>query len=157
MNASEIMRTAIATVPDDTTFLDAVRMLLATKQRALPVVDGNGSIVGIVSESDLVNCVEPDGAAFKSILETMSFLFPDSRDLRLEALTIRDVMTPNPVCIGEEDTVDEIVSVMTDHEIAQVPVVSGSLILGMVTYAELLSCIEHRMLYNSIRDVEHAA
>lgn len=157
MNAVDVMRESIAKVNEDTNFLDAVRILLETNQRALPVVDENDAIVGILSEGDLMNCVEPDAPSFKSILETMGFLFPHAREVRLKSLTVRDLMTPNPVCVGEEDTVDEIVALMTDHEIAQVPVVSEGFILGIVTRAELLAYIERRLRQEDAGEIEHAA
>lgn len=87
----------------------------------------------------------------------MGFLFLGTRDFRLEALTVRDLMTPNPVCVGEEDTIDEVVAVMTDHDIAQVPVVSGSFVVGIVTRTELLSYIERQLRQKDARATEHAA
>jgi CBS domain-containing protein len=55
MLATEVMRSSFAAVKPTTTLIDAVRLLLQTNQRGLPVLDDNGHLVGIVSEGDLLH------------------------------------------------------------------------------------------------------
>ena len=55
MRATDVMRSSFATVKPGTALLDAVRLLLETNQRGLPVVDDNGYLVGIISEGDLLH------------------------------------------------------------------------------------------------------
>lgn len=62
------MRSSIVKISEDRTFLDAVRLLMETSQRALPVVDANDAIIGLVSEGDLINSIEPDPDASASSL-----------------------------------------------------------------------------------------
>jgi len=55
MKAADIMRTWFATVKPSAPLLDAIHLLLETSQRGLPVVDGEGALVGIISEGDFLH------------------------------------------------------------------------------------------------------
>src|SRR6185437_12744324 len=55
MRAVDVMLTSFATVKAGAALIDAVRLLLETNQRGLPVVDDDGDIVGIISEGDLLH------------------------------------------------------------------------------------------------------
>ena len=50
MLATDVMRTWFATVKPNAPLLDAVRLLLETNQRGLPVIDDNGSFVGTLED-----------------------------------------------------------------------------------------------------------
>ena len=55
MLATDVMRTWFATVKPNAPLLDAVRLLLETNQRGLPVIDDNGSLVGVISKGDFLH------------------------------------------------------------------------------------------------------
>ena len=55
MNARDIMSTPVLTVHPDTPLREIARLLLDKGISAVPVVDGNGAPVGIVSEGDLIH------------------------------------------------------------------------------------------------------
>ena len=55
MLATDVMRTWFATVKPNAPLLDAVHLLLETNQRGLPVIDDNGSLVGVISEGDFLH------------------------------------------------------------------------------------------------------
>ena len=52
------MRTPVVSVAPDTRVIDAVRLLLETNQRGLPVIDKAGELVGIISEGDFLHRAE---------------------------------------------------------------------------------------------------
>ena len=51
---------------------------------------------------------------------------------------IRDVMTPNPECVSEKDTVLQVARIMRDQDTGVVPVVDGKKIVGMVTDRDIV-------------------
>ena len=63
MQAKDIMTTSVISVPQDGKIEDAVRLMLYYHVSALPVVDADGSLKGLVSEGDLMRRIrdEPDG------------------------------------------------------------------------------------------------
>ncbi|WP_422272781.1 HPP family protein [Bradyrhizobium sp.] len=52
MNVSDIMRRSFATIRPDAPPLEAADLLLQTNQRGLPVIDREGTLVGVISEGD---------------------------------------------------------------------------------------------------------
>ena len=60
MHASELMTTDVASVPPEATRQEIARLLVARGISAVPVVDSNGTPLGMVSEGDLIRRGEPE-------------------------------------------------------------------------------------------------
>jgi CBS domain-containing protein len=58
MKASDIMTRRVVTVRADASILEAGRLMLESKISGLPVVDGGGRLVGIVTERDFLRRAE---------------------------------------------------------------------------------------------------
>jgi CBS-domain-containing membrane protein len=63
MNVSHVMRRLFATIKPEASLLEAANLFLETNQRGLPVIDGEGTLVGIISEGDCLHWVELDISA----------------------------------------------------------------------------------------------
>lgn len=145
MNASDVMRRSIATVTPTAPLIDAARLLLETNQRALPVLDG-GRLVGIISEGDFLHRVELGiEAPAKGWLQSLFGAGSNSYRARIGALQVALVMTTNPVCIEEEASVDEVVAVMDQRGVSQLPVTCGGILVGLISRAELLAAVERSL------------
>jgi CBS domain-containing protein len=70
MSASDVMRTSVAKVKPATRLIEAARLLLKTNQRALPVADEDGALVGIISEGGL-HRAELDGEPPQNWLDAL--------------------------------------------------------------------------------------
>ena len=154
MKASDVMRAGISTVGPLTPVLEAVRLLLKTNQRALPVVDEVGLLVGIISEGDFLHRAELDvDPARPGWFDALfSGRANDSTQARSKALLVRDLMNASPVCVDEDASLDDVVAAMDARRISQVPVVSQRHVVGLVTRTELLTTVERRLA-----DATHAA
>lgn len=146
MNASDIMRRSIATVSPTAPLIDAARLLLETNQRALPVLD-SGRLVGIISEGDFLHRIELGiEAPAKGWLQSMfGASSSNAYRARIRALQVALVMTKDPVCVEEEASVDEVVAVMDQRGISQLPVTCGGILVGMISRAELLAAVERSL------------
>ena len=51
---------------------------------------------------------------------------------------IRDVMTPNPECVGEKDSIRDVARIMKDQDTGVVPVVEGKKIIGLITDRDIV-------------------
>ena len=127
MNVTDIMRRSFAMIKPDAPLLDAAHLLLETNQRGLPVVDQEGSLVGIISEGDFMHRGELDiGAPAGNWLEELLGVEEDTpARRRMCASLVREVMTHDPVCVEGESALDEVVALMDARHIAQLPVVCG--------------------------------
>ena len=143
MNVSDVMRRSFATIRPDAPLLDAAHLLLETNQRGLPVIDSEGTLVGIISEGDFLHRVEldislPPGNWLEDIL---GFEENTPSRRRMGAGLVRDVMSKDPVFIEDEATLDEVVTLMDARHVAQLPVLCGAAVIGIIGRVELLNAV----------------
>ncbi|MEI7892250.1 MAG: CBS domain-containing protein [Myxococcales bacterium] len=115
-----------ATTPD-TTVREAVDEMCRHKVGALLVKEGEAPI-GIVSERDVLSRVVLEG-----------------RDARLT--TVRDVMTPEVVCVNLTASPAEAMSIMTARRCRHLPVVVERRIVGMLSIGDLVRWASHNQSY----------
>ncbi len=143
MNVSDVMRRSFATIEPGALLLDAAHLLLKTNQRGLPVIDHEGALVGVISEGDFLHRAELDiGPPPGNWLEELLGIeegTPARR--RMRARFVREAMTRDPVCVDDEASLDEVVALMDARHIAQLPVVCGGSVVGVVSRVELLAAV----------------
>ena len=147
MLATNVMRRSFATIRSTTSLLEATRLLLQTNQRALPVLNDGGGLIGILSEGDLLHRdelgVRPPAGNW---LEEIIGIEEDSpaRD-RMRTANVAAIMTPDPFCVDEDATVDAVIAIMDRRKVAQVPVVCAGRVIGIVSRFELLAALERKL------------
>ncbi len=123
---------------------DAIRLMLKHQISGLPVVDDEGALVGILSESDFLHRVEIGTERRRSCW--LGFLFNAER-LASEYIhdhgrTVEDVMTKAPVVTVTELTdLESAAKLMEEHKIKRLPVMRGDRIIGILTRASLIKAI----------------
>jgi CBS domain-containing protein len=127
--------------------VEVARLLLQTNQRGLPVVDKDGILVGIVSEGDLLHREElgvaaPAGNWLEELLGIEEG--GPSRE-RMRTLSVAAIMTKDPVCVDEDATVNDVISVMDQRGVGQVPVISAGRVIGMISRFELMAALEAKL------------
>jgi CBS domain-containing protein len=147
MRASEVMLGSFVTVKPGTALIDAVRLLLQTNQRGLPVVNDGGDLVGIISEGDLLHRdelgVKPHAGNWLEEIIGIEERTP-ARE-RMRSLSVGVIMTPEPVCVDQDAAVDDVIKVMDSREVGQVPVVSAGKVVGIINRFQLISVLERSL------------
>ncbi|WP_316179805.1 MULTISPECIES: CBS domain-containing protein [unclassified Bradyrhizobium] len=143
MNVSDIMRRSVATIKPDALLSEAAHLLMETNQRGLPVVDCEGALVGVISEGDFLHRTELDiSPPPGNWLEELLGIEEDTpARRRMGARLVCETMTRDPVCVDEEASLDEVVALMDARHIAQLPVVCGGSVVGIVSRFELLGAV----------------
>lgn len=143
MNARDLMNGDVVTVTPDTPLRDVARTLLVHRMSAVPVVDDSGTLVGMVSEGDLVGRkrTERETKSEWWLLrlaegETLNTDF--LQHLQSPLAVAREVMSSPVLTVSEETKADEIASLMAEHRIKRLPVVRDGRIVGIVRRADLL-------------------
>lgn len=154
MNVSDIMRRSFRSIEAGASLLEAADLLLETNQRGLPVVDAEGSLLGMISEGDFLRRTEldvdlPRGSWLGKVLGGEK---QDPERRRMCALVVGEVMTRNPVCISDEALVSEVVTLMGTRHIAQLPVVCGDVLVGLVGRVELLGAVASALRAAQVTD-----
>ena len=137
MKISEVMTRNVVTVTCRTPLKEVARQLVRRRVSGLPVVDEDGSVVGVVSEGDIL-AKECDRASGHGSL--LDHLFEvDGGGLKHDARDAGDAMTSPAVTIRPNRTVAEAAATMLDRCVNRLPVVDrdGKLV-GIVTRADLV-------------------
>lgn len=125
------MSREVITVTPDTTVLEAGQILIEKAIRRLPVIE-DGKLVGIVTYGD-VRGARASSATGLDIWE-LSFL--------LSRLTIREIMTPNPVTVSPDDTIGRAAELLLKYMIGGLPVLDhqGKL-AGIITESDIFRLV----------------
>ncbi len=143
MQARDVMTTPVLTVTQDATVQEVARLLLERHISAVPVVDGDGILLGVVSEGDLIRRADAGTERRPSWwLSLVSDPEDDARHwLRSHGRRAGDVMTRNVIVATEDTPVPEIADLLERHRIKRVPVVRDGCVVGIVSRANLLQAL----------------
>ena len=135
MNASDIMTKTVITGRPDTTIKKAAELMSRHRISALPVLDDKGSIIGIVSEGDLMRRVE--GAKDNTRSWWLS-LFSESETsargfVQERGQHLKDIMSTQVSTVTPDTPVGEIARLLGKKHIKRVPVVKDGKLVGVVS------------------------
>jgi CBS domain-containing protein len=140
MLARDVMTTAVVTVLPGTEVREIAALFLERRISAVPVVDAQGQLRGIVSEGDLLNRPEA-GTQHRRSWWLRLFSGPDDQAreyLRVHGRRAEDVMSEKVVTVAEDMPLAKIASLLERHRIKRVPVMRDGKLVGIVSRANLL-------------------
>ncbi len=140
MKAADVMSRNVATVTPDTPITEIAEILLGRHISAVPVVDGAGAVIGIVSEGDLIRRQEIGTDKHPSWwLHLLTAPEDQARDyVKSHGHKASDVMTGKVVSVGPDTPLDEVATLLERHHIKRVPVVDNGKLAGIVSRADLI-------------------
>jgi CBS domain-containing protein len=122
---------------------DAVKLLAEHDVSALPVLDANGNLVGVLSEADLIHRVEigtekhrPWWLEAVTGASTLAEEFAKSHGKK-----VGELMTTSVVAVSEETPLSEIAALFERQRIKRVPVVKDGKLVGIVSRANLIQAL----------------
>lgn len=140
MLAKDVMTTTVLTVTAETDVGEIARTMLDAHISAIPVIGEDGSLLGIVSEGDLMYRVESETRRRPSwwlrLLATPEE--PVERYLKEFGRRARDVMTKEVITVSPDTPLTEIAALLEKYHIKRVPVMDGDKLVGIVSRANLL-------------------
>lgn len=119
--AKDVMNKIVTAAKKKTIGRDLAVKLLSGMYSGLPVVDDNGKVIGVVSEFDLLKVIR-NGKA-------------------LEQVAAEEIMSKNPICVSENTPIEEVIDLMTKHNIIRIPVIRNDVLVGVVSRCDILSSI----------------
>ncbi len=111
--------TSVHAVPPTASVAEVSQQLSARRIGSVLVIDGDGSVQGILSERDVVRALASDGAAALA--------------LEVSRIMTREVATCDP-----DDTIEEVMQSMTSGRFRHVPVVRHGELLGLVSIGDVV-------------------
>lgn len=137
MTIKDVMTTEVVTVQPETPMKEVARLLVEHGISGLPVVDGDGAVVGVVSEADLLaksRGAPPAHGRLASLLDPGGVL----ERVKAEARVAGDAMTSPAITIASYRSIAAAAQEMLDRGINRLPVVAADRLVGIVTRADLV-------------------
>jgi CBS domain-containing protein len=143
LNASEIMTTEVITVKKDTSVKELAQILYERHINGVPVVDDEGSLIGIVCESDLIRMgqklhIPTVVAIFDWVLYLERPKKMEKEIQRINASTVEDLYTKEVVSVDSQTPVEEIATLMTEKKIYTIPVLEQGRLVGIIGKGDLI-------------------
>lgn len=117
MKAREIMTATVISVREDAEVEATARLLARNRISGLPVVNAAGSLVGLVTEYDLIT---------------------------KQGVTVADIMSRSVISVSPDTEVEQIAHLLTNQRIRRVPVLDGDKLVGIVSRSDLVRLIAMR-------------
>ncbi len=143
MKAADIMTRRVVSIAPEASIGDAARLMWKYRISGLPVLDGAGKLVGIVTEADFLRRPETGTERRRPrwlrlltgrVAEATEYVHSHGR-------RVAEVMTHDPIVIHESTPLDEVVDLMERHRVKRLPVMHGRRIVGIVSRANLLHAL----------------
>lgn len=141
MLVREVMTREPVTVAADASVKTALQLLDGHDVTALPVLNGTGTLVGVVSEADLVrDLLRPDPRLRESLTDDESEgLGHDIASAAGKPRRVEEVMTPRAVTVREDTDLALAIELITTTSIKSVPVVDGEgHVIGVVSRRDVV-------------------
>src|SRR6516225_6144851 len=146
MKARDVMTSHVITVGPELDVKAVANTLVANGISAVPVVAIDGSIVGIISEGDLMRRAV-SGAKRSWWLETFSSAEQLMADfVKAHGRKAKDVMTRQVISVSPDTSLQEIANLLEKHGIKRVPVLKDGRLVGIVSRANLVQALASRGL-----------
>src|ERR1700747_625787 len=143
MRAMDVMTTEVITVDENATVREAAKLLAEHGISAVPVVDKDNRVIGMVSEGDLLHRAETGTERRRSWWLGMMGATTQlaGEDLKSHSGRVKDVMTRDVVSVTDTTPVADIAVLLETNRIKRVPVVRDGKLVGIVSRANLVRAL----------------
>jgi CBS domain-containing protein len=143
MQVKDVMTRNVISVEASEPILKAARLMLQNRISGLPVIDATGKLVGIVTEGDFLRRGEIGTQRHRP--KWLEFLVGPGRIaaeyVRASGRRVDEVMTPDPLWITEDDSLEAVVEQMERHRVKRLPVIRHGHMVGIVSRANLMHAL----------------
>jgi len=139
----DVMSQGVVTVQQGTPLHKAAEVMVQHNISSVPIVDVDNRLIGILTESDFLSAlsISEDGA----ILQLFDMIIRRNRAKRKLGTTVDNLMTPNPITIGENDTLHRAIELMDNNRIKRLVVTDDEgHVKGIVSRPDLMKLFSHK-------------
>jgi len=143
----QVMTTDVLSFAPDESVESAARRLSERRLGGGPVVDAEGHVLGLLEDDDLI--VQDAKLHFPTVITVLGAYIelPSSQrhfeeDLRKAVgVTVVDVMDPTAPTCGEDDTLEQVATVMHDRNLSRLPVVRAGKLVGIISRGDVVRAL----------------
>ena len=145
--AKDIMTADVITTTSNQSIKELSELFVKHRINGVPVVDGNGEVIGVVTQGDLIeqqkNLHIPTVIAlFDAVLFMESAKKFEEEAKKLAGKTVDDIYHRNPITVTPSTEVNEVATLMAEKDVHTVPVVSGGKLVGIIGKIDVIKGIE---------------
>jgi CBS domain-containing protein len=143
MRAIDVMVRDVVTVRPDTDVADATKLLAEHDVSALPVLDKDGNLIGMLSEADLIHRADIGTGKHRPWwLEAVTGATTLAEEFaKSHGKKVGEVMTTGVISVTEETPLSEIAALFERKRIKRVPVVKDGKLIGIVSRSNLIQAL----------------
>jgi len=128
MTVAELMQRNVKTVESHASLAEAIVSLADAHISGMPVVDGAGQVIGVLSTTDVLTAeAEVDDAAARQAL--------------FENTAVRDIMTPRPFTIAPSEDIREAARQMLYADVHRIFVAEGGQVVGVISTTDIVRAV----------------
>ena len=128
MKVAELMQTNLQTVRPDASITDATVLLTDSHVTGVPVVDGRGTVLGVLTTTDVLNAAAEMAGS-------------EERERLFEQTTVQEIMTPRPLTITPDTEVKEAAQQMLYLEVHRLFVEDDGRLVGVVSQSDIVRAV----------------
>lgn len=138
MRVREIMTTDVETAGPEDSLKDAAAALVERNISGMPVCDGAGRLLGVVSEGDILFKEHGPRRRRRGVLAWLVDLDDPVALAKASARTVGEAMTAPAITVAPEANVAEAARLMSEHGVNRLPVLRHDELVGIVTRTDLV-------------------
>ncbi len=128
MTVAELMQRNVKTVGSETSIAEAIVSLADAHISGMPVVDGTGRVIGVLSTTDVLAAeAEADD--------------PDTRQTLFENTAVREIMTPRPFTVAANEDLREAARQMLYADVHRLFVAEGDKVVGVISTTDIVRAV----------------
>ncbi len=149
LTVRDIMKTDVITVGPETSVRELADILAEHKISGVPVVDGEGMVVGIVTDSDVIlQDADLHFPYYVQFLDSVIYLesFHNFRERFRKAYgsKVSEIMSSEVITISPDASVHEAATLMADRKVNRLPVTHAHKLVGIVTRGDIVQAIAEK-------------
>ena len=143
LHAKDIMTRKVITVQGDLPVQDLARILYENKISGVPVVNGSGQVMGVVTESDLID--QNKRIHIPTVVAILDAYIPIENPLKTEkelkkmaATTVAHICSRQLVTVTPDTPLDAIATLMAEQKVHTLPVMEGNRLVGIIGKSDII-------------------
>ena len=143
LTAGDVMTRDVITVIKETTIRELAELFARHRISSAPVVDDNGNMIGIVTETDLIE--QDKSLHIPTVISLFDWVIYLESDKKFEkelkkmtGQTVGDIFTPEAETVAPSTPISEVADIMSPRKIHAIPVVEDHRVVGIVARIDLI-------------------
>jgi CBS-domain-containing membrane protein len=143
LTAADVMTREVITVKRETTIRELAELFARHRISSAPVVDDSGAMIGIVTETDLVE--QDKSLHIPTVISLFDWVFYLESDKKFEkelkkmtGQTVGDIYTEDVVQVSPSTPVSDVANLISSRKVNSIPVVDGNRLVGIVARIDLI-------------------